>query len=231
MIRSVIAAVVIAGAWAGAAGAQAASTERPDFSGSWMLNSDLSDHQEQVGFGPEASGTDSGQPRTGGPTGGSGGGGGFGRRGGGGRGGLGGGGFGGSGGSQAPRESTDDRLRTLELTDEVRNPSSTLTISQHDGTFSVSDAQNTTRVFHTNGKKDTLPLHAVKVDSKTVWDGDRLVTEYDVGSGRKIRYTYSIVPDSRQLLVEVVFDTGQKQSGRTLPAIKHIYDVASAPPQ
>ena len=123
MIRSVVAAVVISAACAGVAGAQVASTERPDFSGSWTLNADLSDHPQQVGFDPGASGTETGQPRTGGATGGTGGGGGFGGRGAGGRGGYGRGGLGtgGSLGGQAPRESTDDRLRVLELTDEVRN--------------------------------------------------------------------------------------------------------------
>src|SRR5689334_19140624 len=128
MLRSsVTAAVVLALTCGQVAGrAQGKAPGPVDFSGWWVLNTELSDHPDQVGLGIRSGGTDNGQPRGGGRGGG-------GRGGFGGRGGLGGrGGFGGGGRSQ---ESTDDRLRVLELTDEVRNPPSSLSIAQTKDTF------------------------------------------------------------------------------------------------
>jgi len=143
--------------------------------------------------------------------------------------GRGGGGYGG-GGAQRPQESNDDRLRALELADEVRNPSTKLTITQMEDTLSIIDERGRTHAFRTNGKKDSQQLDSVKVDSKTKWEGDHLVTEFDLGNGRKLRYTYSLLEDPKQLLITAVFDNGQKQ-GNAPPTIKRVYDAAPATAQ
>src|SRR5262245_11416347 len=94
--------------------------DRPNFSGDWTLNRELSD-QPRIG----TRGADGGdQPPTGGQRGEFGGYGG-------GRGGYGGhGGFGGGYGRRtAPRESMDERAKMLEVLDDVRSPSPTLTVS------------------------------------------------------------------------------------------------------
>jgi hypothetical protein len=220
------------------AAAVRAADPHVDFSGPWVLNEDQSDHPQQVGFGH---GTDKGEPTTRHPSGGSGGGGGGGGRGGygggggyGGRGGGGGyggrGGGGGYGGGQQAQQSTDDRLRALELADEVRNPSEKLTITQNDDSLSIVDERGRTHSFRTNGKKDSQQLDSVKVDSKTKWEGDHLVTEFDLGNGRKLRYTYSLLADPKQLLITAVFDDGQKQ-GNPLSPVKRVYDVPSTTAQ
>jgi hypothetical protein len=113
-----------------------------------------------------------------------------------------------------------------ELINEVRKPSSTLVISHSDPSLTITDAQDRTRVFQTNGKKDTHQLDSGAVDSTTRWDGNKLVTEYDLGSGRKLRYVYSIMPNTKQLLEQVTFDGGQSQSGRSSGPIKRVYDPA-----
>ena len=199
---------------------QARAADHPDLSGGWVLNVPLSEHPEQVGFESNGRGGNddpgAGRQRGGGV------GGGFGGRAGG-RGG--GGGFGrGAGGSRGARGNTDDRLKVLELSDEARNPPARIEIAMHGEALTVSDGEHKPRTFHPTGKKETQELEAVKVDDKTTWDGARLVVAYDAGNGRTIRYSYSIVPDARQLLVEVVFDTGGKEPGHTAQPIKRIYD-------
>jgi len=237
--------IVVAGAfacallpWAGAA-ASGAADPHVDFSGPWILNQDQSDHPQQVGFGRGNDNGDSTRNRgggSGGSGGGSGGGyggghgGGYGGGRGGGMGGRGGGGGYGGGGAQRPQENNDDRLRALELADEVRNPSTKLTITQMEDTLSIIDERGRTHAFRTNGKKDSQQLDSVKVDSKTKWEGDHLVTEFDLGNGRKLRYTYSLLEDPKQLLITSVFDNGQKQ-GNAPPTVKRVYDAAPATAQ
>ncbi|HEX4348253.1 MAG TPA: hypothetical protein VHZ73_11820 [Vicinamibacterales bacterium] len=235
------AAVAIACAAMGLPTLAQSAAKHPDLSGSWSFNSSQSDLPRD----PSGRGDDNGQAGTdptnpGGNGGGSGGGyGGRGRGGfgGGGAGGLGGGGFGrgGAGGGgfgrgSASQGNTDDRVRTLELTDEVRHPSATLTVTAKADTVTVVDANNHTRLFHTTGKKDAQQLEAVKVDTKTTWNGDRLVTEYDLGNDRKLRYTYSLADNPRQLLVDVTLQNG-KNAATARDAIKYVYDAAPSPPQ
>lgn len=236
-LRARILIAAAAGATIVSLGRAQAPQKHPDFSGAWAFNASQSDQPRN----PNGRGDDTGQTNApaAGPTTGNGGYGGRGGRGGFGGGGFGGGGFGGGrgrgagglgGAGQASRGNTDDRVKTLELTDEIRNPPASLTITQKGDTVTILDANNHTRVFHTTGKKDTQQLEAVKVDTKTTWDGERLVTEYDLGNDRKLRYTYSIADDPRQLLVEVAFQNGKNAPARA-DVTKFVYDLAPAKPQ
>jgi hypothetical protein len=207
--------------------AQSATTDRPSFSGVWKFNADLSDNPQQSDLGWNRSGQSAQGSGGGMGRGGSGGmrrggyGGGFGG------GGYGGGGYGGgNGGSKPPQDSTEDRNKIQAITSEVKNPSSSLTISYNDPELTIMDAQEKTRVFQTNGKKDSHQFGSATIDSTTTWDGSKLVTEYDLGSGRKLRYTYSIVANTKQLLEQVSFVGAQNSSGKS--AIKHVYDPAPA---
>jgi hypothetical protein len=201
--------------------AQSGPGDKPNFSGSWVLNPDLSDNPQQVGFASPNQG--GGQRQGGGHRGGGGGGfGGFGGRGSGGGFGGNGGGF---GGAQHAQDSADDRERIRELAEEVKYPSKSLQISLTATDMTITDAHEHTRVFQTNGKKDTHQLDTGTVTSKTAWDGQKLTTEYDLGSGRKLRYTYSIVSTTRQLLEQVSFDSGQSsERGPAAAVIKRVYD-------
>jgi hypothetical protein len=208
-----------------------AAEARPDFSGAWTYNADLSDSPDRVGFGS----TDSGSGSSGGGAGGYGGGGGGGGYGGGGmgRGGFGGMGRGGGmrgggmGGGQS-QLSPEDRAKMLEVVAEVRNPSPSLTMTQNKDTLAITDAQGVTRTYRTNGKKDKQKFDAGTVDSKTTWDGSRLVTEYDLAGGRKVTYTYSLVSPTRQLLIEQSLQGGRSGSSATPGVIKRVYDAVAA---
>jgi len=57
---------------------------------------------------------------------------------------------------------------------------------------------------------------------------DRLVIEYDIGSKRKIRYAYSLVPETGQFLVETDLESGNKQSAGTMP-VTRVYDSVVVP--
>jgi len=114
--------------------------------------------------------------------------------------------------------STDRRVTIEELTSDLKNPSASLTISHADPVLAVTDARDRTRLFQTTAQNDPHQVGAATVLSTTKWDGDRLVTEYDLGNGRKIRTIYSLVPGTRQLLEQVTFANGQ--------TMKRVYDPA-----
>src|SRR4029077_20662785 len=118
-----------------------------------------------------------------------------------------------------PAVANRDAQSAIELLiRELRNPSPSLTISHAGSTLTVTNASDRTRLFQINGQKDPHQVGDATVLSSSRWDGNRLVTEYDLGSGRKIRIAYSIVPDTKQLLEQVSFANGQ--------TIKRIYDPA-----
>jgi hypothetical protein len=110
----------------------------------------------------------------------------------------------------------EGRAASEDLTSDLRNPSASLTISHADPTLTITDARERTRLFQTNGQQDPHQVGAATVVSTTRWESDRLVTEYDLGSGRKIRIVYSLTPGTRQLLDQITFPSGQ--------TIKHVYD-------
>lgn len=196
-----------------------------------MLNTDLSDSGNPRGSGSDSSGQDD-SPRGAGRRGGFGGGFGGGRGGFGGSGGYGGGGGGRYGGRS--QQSPEDRQKMQELMNDVRRPSATLTISHNDPSLAITDAQDHTRVFQTTGKKDKHQFESGTVDSTTRWDGNKLVTEYDLGNGRKVRYTYSLVPATKQLVEQITMDGGpggNARNGRGAPTIKLVYDSAKAKAQ
>jgi len=105
-----------------------------------------------------------------------------------------------------------------DLIAELRDGSPALTISHADPVLTVTDARDRTRVFETNGQSNPHQLGPATVVSTTRWDGDRLVTDYDVGAGRRIRIVYSLVLPARQLVEQVTLPGGQ--------TIRRVYDPA-----
>jgi hypothetical protein len=196
------------------AGAQSVSIARVNFSGVWILNRDLSDKAAvDVAAGASGQRGDQGGNRTKGTGRGE-----FDR-------------LPGRGSFDTPGDrgyrgdeyglapDTRNRATAVELLiDELRKPSSSLTISHADPMLTVTNAADRTRLFQTNGQKDPHQFGATTVLSASRWDGDRLVTEYEVAGGRKIRIVYSIIPETRQLLEQVTFANGQTS--------KRVYDRA-----
>jgi hypothetical protein len=171
--------------------AQPVSPAKPNFSGVWILNRSLSDKPSQVDVGASVSGQrwDAASDT------------------------------GYRGQRSGPAAGMRDRRSAIDrLVNELRNPSPSLTISHAGSTLTVTNTEDRTRLFQTNGQKDPHQVGDTTVLSSSRWDGERLVTEYDLGSGRTIRIVQSIIPDTRQLLEQVSFSNGQ--------TIKRVYDPA-----
>ena len=191
---------------------QAAGEIRPDFSGTWSLDTGLSNDPSQASF-------DTRNNETRGAGGRSGGYGGGGRR----------GGFGGyspgrGGQRQATAANTIEQRRLQELTDALKKASKTLIISHHDPSFVINDSQDHTEFFQTNGSTDEHHLTSGTVNSTTHWEGSRLVTEYEIGSRDKLVYTYTVLPKTKQLVLRVRRDSsgGPRTSG---PELKLVYNL------
>ena len=178
-----------------------------DLSGTWTLDATLSDNPEQVAAAVRI---DLAQGGTGTDLFGGGPGGRYGR-GGMGRGRAPGGGA--QGGNERNQTSLEDQNRLDELTAAVRYPPSTLVISQTSTSIAFTDAQGQTRTFTTNDKREKQTIGTSTIETTTRWEGPRLVSEQDLGRGRKTIFTYSIVPTTKQLLVRVGFERGPGQRG------------------
>jgi len=189
---------------------------RPNFSGEWTLNRELSD---------DAASSDDGRGddhqrapgRRGGGFGGFPGGGGGGGR----------GGFGGHRGPYpAPPDAPDDRARAQDAIRDARSPSPNLTISHSAVNIAITDASGRTRFFQTTGALDKHQFASGTVDSTSSWNGDQLVVQYDLGEGRRLTYMYSLTSAGRQLVVRVRVDGGASYGARGSRTIKYVYDAA-----
>jgi hypothetical protein len=191
---SVLAAVC---AWAVVMHAAAATdTEKPDFSGTWALDRNISTDPAQIDFAPAAGAN---RPQ---------------------RGGFGGGGIGGFGGGRSRQRTNGqssegltqvEQERLKALTDQLKTATGTLVISHHDPDFVVNDAQNHTLFLHTTGVNDDNHVGATTISSTTHWDGSRLVTECVLGSRLTLVYTYTLLPETKQLVMRVSRQAGDRQ--------------------
>ena len=193
-----------------------ATTDRPNFSGTWSIDRGISNDATQAAFE-----TPRDQDRR--PAGRQGGGGGRG-----GFGGFGGARFG-SGGqgnrSEAVPGTPEERTRLREFTDLVKRASESLVISHADPSLAITDAQGRTQLFQTTGAKDAHALATATVTSTTHWDGSRLVTEYDMGAIGKLVSTYTLLASTKQLVVRTRLEMPERQR-TALPELKLVYGLA-----
>jgi hypothetical protein len=194
--------------------AQPSSAGKPNFSGVWTLNRGLSDAPAQRVGAPNLSAQ--GGDRTDRPAGPSG----FDRS---------------TGRGRSDVERDDgyrrergrpadgrDRRRTVEeVAAQLTAPSPSLTISHADPMLIITNAKDRTHVFRTNRQRDPHQVGTETVLSATRWDGDKLVTEYDLGAGHTLRVTHSLISATGQLLEQVRLANGQ--------IIKHVYDPVRPP--
>jgi hypothetical protein len=192
------------------------TAELTNFSGTWALDRSISSDPAQATF--DTSGARAGGAR-------SGRGGGFGGRGGGG---FGGGGGGNTGQSSGSTITPEERNRLRELTDQVKRGSASLVIAHADPTFTVTDSQGHTQVFQTDGSIDQRQLASVFVDSSAHWDDARLVIEYVVSVDRKLVYTYTLLPKTRQLVIRITLDAPETRRGGS-PEVKLVYNETQTP--
>jgi len=181
---------------------------RTSLTGAWTLNKELSDPPPDRGD----QNADSGRRRGGGGGGGFGRGGGFGGRRMGGRGG---------GGGGAPVDS-EAMARMREAMRDITQPSEHLTITGTDKMVVITTAEGRTTRLATDGSK--VKDDNTKIERKTKWDGDKLVSEIS-GIGRgKITQTYAVDPEHHQLRIMTSIERGEGGQART---ITHVYDLGT----
>lgn len=176
----------------------AASGQSPvDLSGKWTLDSVLSDSPEQIAaairidVGQGGAENLFGESGAGGAARGTGG-----RRRGEPR----------STGGRNPQPNAEEQKRIDELTESLRYPPTALSIAQTPTAITVIDEQQRARTLTPNGKREQQTVGSASLDVASRWEGPQLVSEQDLGGGRLVRYTYSIVPTTKQLLVRVAID-------------------------
>jgi hypothetical protein len=202
------------------------ASAQTDFSGTWVLDREISADLTKVTFEPtqtQARGNGGGFSGFGG--------GGFGR-GNGGNGGR----VSGSrprGGPSEGRDGTSNALspeeivRLKELAGYVRG-FSTLAIEHSDhSTFTVTDADRNARLYPTDGTKTPQMLDTQRVDSVTKWDGPHMVTVFTIGPAHDLVFTYILVPATRQMALRIRLE----ESGRVradLPELRFVYKLRPA---
>jgi hypothetical protein len=229
-----LAAAVVAGL--GALARIARAQDKPHLAGKWNFNQDQSDDASQKVHDAETSARTRGGGYPGGgggyPGGGGGGypGGGGGYPGGGypGGGGIGfpggGGGMGGGrrGGGNGMGQGTG--LSSQDLEQMEQNPK-ILDITQDEKQVTISDDDGNSRNLYPDGKKHKetdSSGHSTSIE--THWDGDRLVAESKLKSG-KLTETYVLSQDGKQLRVTSQLDNSRLSA----PLVIHrVYDSAAA---
>jgi hypothetical protein len=183
---------------------RAQTLDKASIVGAWTLNKDLSDQPPS-----QSSSSDSGGSNRSGS--GSGSGGGFGGR----------GSRRGGGSSRGGGGATADPEQTARLRDAVRDlttPSDHLTITKTDSLVVIAAADGRTTRLSPDGKK--VKDDNTKIERKTKWDGEKLVSEINgLGSG-KATQTWSVDPEAHQLRIALLMDGG-RNGPRT---ITHVYD-------
>jgi hypothetical protein len=170
-------------------------TPKPDFSGTWTLDREISTSPDQIEFAPAANGS---RPQ---------------------RGGI--GGFGGNRGRRrVDTTSSPDSLTSVEqerlkaLTDQLKNAVETLVISHHDPDFVVNDAKNHTFFLHTTGESEENHVGTTLINTSTHWDGEKLVTECILGGRVTLVYSYTLLPNTKQMVLRVARRTADRNVGR-----------------
>jgi hypothetical protein len=172
--------------------------------GSWTLVKDLSDVPDERVPGRGAARPDGGRQ-----------GGGFGR--GGGRGGFGGGFPGGGLGGRGGAVERDDMVRRQEALRDIIGAPERLTIVQTESMIIVTTGDGRTTRLAPDGSK--VEDESTKVERRTRWDGDKLVSEI-TGAAGKITEIYSADTRHHELLVIVrVEAAGRDEAARVFHRI------------
>ncbi|HZP47176.1 MAG TPA: hypothetical protein VFB07_01485 [Vicinamibacterales bacterium] len=107
--------------------------------------------------------------------------------------------------ADAKPPNADEQKQIDDLTMALRYPAPTLKITQSGDAVTLTDAQGQTRTLD----------H---------WEGPQLVATTDLGNGRRMTATYSLVPTTKQLMVRTVIERAPNQPGAF--EIKQVYDRA-----
>jgi hypothetical protein len=170
--------------------------------GGWTLNRDLSDIPADRSDGERQSGDPGG------------------RRGGRGGGGGGGRGRGGFGGGQPGGGDPEEMARAREAMRDIMSPPSHLIIADTGSMIVMTSPDGHTMRLSPDGKK--IKEENTKIERKTKWDGEKLVSEISGVGQNKITQTFSVDPERRQLRVAILIENSRAAQQRT---ITQIYDA------
>jgi hypothetical protein len=183
--------------------------------GAWTLNKDLSDKPPERADGGQGDRGSGGQGDRGS--------GGRGGRGGGGR--FGGGGFGRSGGGMGGGRATgddQDRQHRMAAMREIMEAPDRLTITRSEAMVILTSGDGRTTRLMTDGK--SVKDDSTRIERKTRWNGDKLVSEISgVGRG-KITETYTPDAEQHRLTVTLVMENARTQDGKPR-TVTRIYDA------
>jgi hypothetical protein len=207
--------------------AAAPASAQTDFSGTWILDRDISADLTHATLEPSQ------QPQgQRGPGGFSGGIGGIGF-GGGHRGGGGGGGRPRSGendnGGRAGALTPEEHARLKEIADYVRTLTS-MTVEHSDhSTFTVIDPQGRSRLYTTDAKPGDQAFATQTIGAVTKWDGPHMVTTFKVGPERDLVFTYILVPATKQMALRITLDDAGRPRA-DVPELRLVYKMKPAQP-
>jgi hypothetical protein len=190
-------------------GAQPPATgDHSMFNGGWTLNKELSTSPPAG-----AEGFRGGQGREGGR-------GGPGGRGGGG--GFPGGGAGGPGGRPGGSPMDPEAIKKMQaMMQEIMEPSRRWIVTVGDESITFVDTDGRSRRFMTTGKKEKHQIQSGTLETKTKWDGPQLRQEVELGGGTKIVRSFSVSPETHQLIVLI---TVSGEAGRRPSPMRLVYE-------
>jgi hypothetical protein len=178
--------------------------DKPRLSGSWNFNTDQSDDaQQKVQQAKQSSQTRSGGSYPGGGGGYPGGSypaGGGGYPGAGGYPGGGGVGRGGMGGMGPDGIGNPGAAVSNQASEQLAANPKYLNITQHDDQILITDSEHTTTLYPDGKKHKATDESGNKISTKSEWQGDELITERKMGTGR-LTDTYRVSSDGKQLIV------------------------------
>jgi len=197
---------------------QAQSAGAVDLSGTWTLDTYVSDSPEQVaaavrldlGLGPVNRSPDDSTNGRGGRSEGRGRGGMYGRQG------------------APPRQdiTPEDQARIDEVINTVRYAAATVTVAQNGSSVTFTDARGVARTYQTSGKKEKQTFGSATVDTTARWQGPQLVIETDLPRDRRMTTTWSIAPTTKQLLMRVSLGRGTLEMGPF--QVKQVYNRSTS---
>jgi len=127
-------------------------------------------------------------------------------------------------GSSAEQAPSEDQRRLDEMMRRVRRSPVTLEISQTATSATLKDELGQSYTFKTDVKNEKQTFGSVTIETAAHWEGPQLVIDFDLPRGLTMTYTYSIVPTTEQLLWRVSFQKSQLDVAPFV--IKQLYNRA-----
>jgi hypothetical protein len=215
LIRRILLAGVVVGCFvvAGTRSASGQAGRKPDITGTWILNRELSDRPGTVAGRDGGPGDEGGRsPRGGG-------------RGGRGRGGPGGmpgrGRFGGRGGDQMPNQEEMEQMRAA-MTGAMRMSPRVIIVTAETG-YRVTEDDGVSLRIPAEGKKDIGAVNGALFETTAKWQDGKLRVERKFKVGLKVTDEYAVAGEPRVLTVTSTVE-GIRRRGDP-PKVKRVYDL------